>query len=86
MVHHHKIQGDSLLESNLDMVGSAKYQRIWRGRFHKESLDLCKNKVSELVSSGVDVSKITVVRTLNRGGLLGYHPRQIPLLTQQQQE
>ena len=36
--------------------------------------------VSDLASSGVDVSRNTVVRALHRGGLQGHRPRRTPLL------
>ena len=36
--------------------------------------------VADLASSGVDVSRNTVVRALRRGGLQGHRPRRTPLL------
>uniref|UniRef100_A0A3B4U8C2 Tc1-like transposase DDE domain-containing protein n=1 Tax=Seriola dumerili TaxID=41447 RepID=A0A3B4U8C2_SERDU len=36
--------------------------------------------VADLASSGVDVSRSTVVRALHRGGLHGHRPRRTPLL------
>lgn len=38
--------------------------------------------VADLASSGVDVSRNTVVRALHRGGLQGHRPRRTPLLKQ----
>ena len=39
-----------------------------------------KMSVADLASSGVDVSRNTVVRALHRGGLQGHRPRRTPLL------
>lgn len=40
-----------------------------------------KTIVAELASSGLDVSRKTVVRALHRGGLKGHRPRKTPLLS-----
>lgn len=39
--------------------------------------------VADLASSGVGVSRNTVVRALHHGGLQGHHPRRTPLLEEQ---
>uniref|UniRef100_A0A8C4HA72 Transposase Tc1-like domain-containing protein n=1 Tax=Dicentrarchus labrax TaxID=13489 RepID=A0A8C4HA72_DICLA len=55
-----------------------------------EKKDVSKNPqtsakmiVADLASSGVDVSRSTVVRALHRGGLQGHRPRRTPLLKEQ---
>ena len=46
----------------------------------KDPRTTTKTLVNDLVKSGIIVSNKTVTRTLNRNGLRGYRPRQIPLL------
>ena len=50
------------------------------GRGRKRKISRTKMIVADLASSGVDVSRNTVVRALHRCGLQGHRPRRTPLL------
>uniref|UniRef100_A0A3B4F9E2 Transposase Tc1-like domain-containing protein n=1 Tax=Pundamilia nyererei TaxID=303518 RepID=A0A3B4F9E2_9CICH len=58
-----------------------------RGCKHKISRTLERKIVTDVCkeprTSGVDVSRTTVVTALHRGGLQGYRPRRTPLLKEQ---
>ncbi|KAI4831060.1 hypothetical protein KUCAC02_002661 [Chaenocephalus aceratus] len=67
--------------------GRGRKRKMSRTLERKIVRDVSKNPrtpakmiVADLASSGVDVSRDTVVRALHRGGLQGHRPRRTPLL------